>query len=44
VENPSIREKREETASENKSIFKYEEVVIVNDFKGGRMSRHQLKS
>ena len=33
MENPSKREKREGTASENKSISKYEEAVVINDFK-----------
>ena len=39
MENPSKREEREETASKDKSISKYEEAVVINDFERGRMSR-----
>ena len=39
MENPSIREKRKGTALKDKSISKYEETVVVNDFRGGKMGR-----
>jgi len=44
VENPSKREERKGTAFENKSISKYKEAVIVNDFRRGIMSRLQSES